>query len=225
MTKTSKKSNIAQRRETARESGDQEYQQRREQLLCVAGKIFREKGYDGASMNDFAKAIGIDRASIYYYISGKEELFQAIVYEAVRANVLMIEAIRDGDDAPPDKVRKLIIGLMKSYETHYPYLYVYVQEDMARISASSTAWAREMRKLSKRFDEATLDIVEQGIREGTIDAKGASAQMVAFAIVGMCNWSHRWFRPSGRISAEVIGQQFADVVLGGILAGGRAAGA
>ena len=113
-------SNIAQRRRLALDTGDPEYTQRREQLFKIAGKVFREKRFDGASISDFGKEIGIDRASIYYYISSKEELFQEIVHKAVQANVTMIEAIRDSDAAPECKIRDFTIGLMKSYEEHYP---------------------------------------------------------------------------------------------------------
>jgi AcrR family transcriptional regulator len=211
-------SNIARRRQLAQDNGDREYQQKREQLFQIAGKVFREKGYDGASINDFATAIGIDRASVYYYISGKEELFQEIVQKAVRANVTMIEAIRASAEQPENKIEAFIVGLMKSYEEHYPYLYVYVQEDMARISAKNSSWAREMKKLGDRFEVAALEIVKEGIEKGVIQTWGGSAQLTAFAIVGMCNWSHRWFRPTGKVSAETIGRQFAGIVLNGIIA-------
>jgi hypothetical protein len=33
----------------------------------------------------------------------------------------------------------------------------------------------------------------------------------------MCNWSHRWFRPSGALTAVEIGEIFADMVLGGLM--------
>lgn len=217
------KSNIGIRRRQAQVSGDAEYQQRREELFAVAGQIFREKGFDGASINDFAKAIGIDRASIYYYISGKEELFQEVVQKAVKENVEMIEAIEASSLTPAGKVREFIVGLMRSYERHFPYLYVYVQEDMARITTKDTLWSREMKKSSNRFDAAAENIIDEGIKTGTIKANGAPARVIALAIIGMCNWSHRWFHPAGKISAELIGQHFSNMVLNGILAKPREA--
>ena len=209
-------SNIARRRQLAQGSNEKDYLEKRSELLRAAAGIFRDKGYEGASISDFARAIGINRASVYYYISGKAELFQEIVQSAVELNVARVEAIRDGDDTPEAKIRDIVVSLMKSYEDHFPYLYVYVQEDMLRIAATNTSWARAMRRLSERFDAATLAIVEQGIENGSIRASGASAQMIAFAIIGMCNWSHRWFRPSGKASGESIGQQFANIILDGL---------
>lgn len=211
------KSKIGQRREQALTSNEQEYHQKREQLLQAAGRIFREKGYEGASMTDFAKAIGIDRASLYYYISGKAELFQEMVKHAVMANVEMIEMVRDSDLAPAERIRAFVVGLMRSYEEHYPYLYAYVQEDMVRIAAGRTAWAKVMQRLSDRFDAAALAIVRQGLETGAIRRDAGSARLITLAIVGMCNWSHRWFRPTGESSGEALGEAFSKIVLGGIL--------
>jgi AcrR family transcriptional regulator len=209
-------SNIARRRELARQSGEAEYRQKRAEITKAAGEIFRQKGFKGTSVTDLAAAVDMDRASLYYYIGSKEELFQEIVRDAVAGNIAMIEAIAIEERPADAKIRALIVGLMQSYAEHYPYLYVYVQEDMARIADKRTPWAKQMQALSARFDAAALRIIEQGVAEGSLAAHGASSQLIAFAIVGMCNWSHRWFRPEGKVSAEQIGKYFADIVLQGL---------
>lgn len=221
MTKASKtgKSNIAHRRLQLRVSGDPNYQRRREQLLDAAGRIFREKGYNGANINDFAKAVGIDRTSLYYYMSGKEELFREIIQDATYSNVLMAETIRDSKDAPGEKIRKFITSLMTSYETHYPYMYAYIQEDMTQIAKKRSRWASDMKKLSKRFDKAVIAIVQEGLDDGSFKPNGGTAPLIAFGIIGMCNWSHRWFKPSGKLGAEVVGNSFAALILDGLVEG------
>ncbi len=210
-------SNIARRRRQAKSSGEEDYTARRAQLIEAAGRIFREKGYEKASISDFAKALGMDRASVYYYTSGKEELFRDIVQDAVRSNIELVEDIARSDASPREKIERVLIGLMVSFERHYPYLYAYIQEDMTRIGGNKTAWAREMQKLTERFDAATLSIVQEGIRAKAIRDDAASAQVISFAMIGMCNWTHRWFRPSGKLSGEGLGQAFADILLKGIL--------
>jgi AcrR family transcriptional regulator len=216
MAKAAISSNIAQRRLQARLSGDKDYQQRREQLLKAAGRVFQEKGFKGASINDVARAVGIDRASLYYYTSGKEELFREMVHEATLANIEMAETIRASKIPPDRKIRDFITSLMRSYETHYPYLYVYVQEDMTQIAQKSTRWAREMNKLAKRFDQAVIGIVQEGLDDGTFRSNGGTAAVIAFGIIGMCNWSHRWFKPTGKLSGAMIGTVFADMILDGL---------
>ena len=47
---------------------------REDQLLQVATRLFREKGYHNTSMQDLADAFGVQKASLYYYIESKEEI-------------------------------------------------------------------------------------------------------------------------------------------------------
>jgi AcrR family transcriptional regulator len=213
---SSKSSLIAQRRAQARNSGDKEYLQRQAKLIKAAGKIFQEKGFRAASINDMAKAVGIDRASLYYYTSGKEELFQEVVREAALQNVEMVESIRADAGKPLEKLERFIVAVMASYEQHYPYLFAYVQEDMAQIAGKRTKWAKEMSELSKRFNDALVAIIEDGFADGSLDKSAGNAAIVALGIVGMCNWSHRWFKPGGAQTAESIGRSFARIVLRGL---------
>ncbi len=43
-------------------------------LTDVALRVFAERGYDGASMDDVARAAGISKASIYHHVESKETL-------------------------------------------------------------------------------------------------------------------------------------------------------
>jgi len=135
------------------------------------------------------------------------------------AESLRSEEVLKNAATPEEKVRALIVGIMRSYEKHYPYLYAYVEEDMARIAGDKTPWGKEMKLFSEWFVVATVGIIQQGIDDGSFRLKSLSAQMTAFAVIGMCNWSHRWFRPSGRISLDMVGQSFAELALKGIIAG------
>jgi hypothetical protein len=39
---------------------------------------------------------------------------------------------------------------------------------------------------------------------------------MSYAILGMCNWMHRWYHQEGRLSIDDIIQQFTRLVLDGI---------
>jgi AcrR family transcriptional regulator len=58
---------------------------KREAILAAACEIFREAGFDGASMGDIAARIGASKATLYGYFSSKEDLFVAAMHdEAVK---------------------------------------------------------------------------------------------------------------------------------------------
>ena len=76
-----------------------------------------------------------------------------------------------------------------------------------------------MRSLNRRYDDAIISIVQEGIDQGTIRPV-ASAKVIAFGIVGMIGWTNRWFDPGkSDVSAEEIGTGFADMILGGLTIG------
>ena len=192
--------------------GDQDYQQRRAELIRTAASVFRRKGYSAANLQDIADELGIERASIYYYVSGKEELFRDVVAEAVRENIRMVEQIRSEPRPAKEKVAAFVERLMASFEQHYPYLYVYVQESMTHMD-EDTPWTREMRQLARRFNDAVRDIIQGGFEDGSLCFPIQDARLIANGIIGMCNWSHRWFSPDGPWTARQVSDTFASMIL------------
>src|ERR1700727_1027671 len=137
---------LSDRRSNARSAGGEEYEKRRKAILLAAASIFREKGYAAANGDDIAKKAGMDRASLYYYYAGKQEIFRDMVGEAVTDNVLMAEQIAGSTDVPERQLRRLIEGLFSSYSRHFPYLFVFVQEEMTRLTKDKSAWSATMRR-------------------------------------------------------------------------------
>ena len=213
-------SGMGRRRAAALAEGGAAYAERRSEIIATAAKIFREKGYRGTSLADVAERLGTDRASLYYYIGSKEELFHEIVRDAAEANAQQAEAIRDGAGTAVDKLGRLITALMASYSAHYPYLFVYIQEDLSKVADGQSAWARQMAKINKRYDDAVIGIVESGFADGSIRPVGP-ARVIAYGMIGMVNWTHRWYREgaSAMPSAAQIGQTFTDMVLAGLSTG------
>ncbi|MGE0232178.1 MAG: TetR/AcrR family transcriptional regulator [Flavobacteriaceae bacterium] len=215
--KAAETSKISERRLAARKTAAAEYEKRRARVLKAAAEVFKELGYSTATVDDVAKRAKIDRASIYYYFKGKKDLLREMVGGATADNVDMAEGIANSAASPPEKLRKLIVDLLLSYERHYPYLYVYVQEDMSRLLQDKSPWSKQMVALNHRFDVAVVRIIQEGLKAKAFKSRG-DAKLIAAGVVGMCNWSHRWFEPSGKRRASEVAETFADMVLDGLCA-------
>ena len=209
-------SGIASRRANARDGSNPAYVQRRHEILVAAARVFKAKGLSAANLGDIADEAGADRASLYYYVGSKEELFQEVVREAVEANLDWARELRDSDAPAPDRVRTLVTELMKSYADNYPILYVFVQENLSRTPTKNAAWAQEMRHHNKEFEDILVGIVTQGIDDGSLAPVGPPV-IVAYGIMGMVGWTYRWFNPetSPQDHAE-IAATFAESVLRGL---------
>ncbi|MCA6114514.1 TetR/AcrR family transcriptional regulator [Bradyrhizobium sp. WSM 1738] len=57
----------------------EEVSSKRRQILDGARKVFMDLGFDGASMNEIARAAGVSKGTLYVYFADKNRLFEAIV--------------------------------------------------------------------------------------------------------------------------------------------------
>jgi AcrR family transcriptional regulator len=192
------------------------YEKRRQELIESARSVFRSKGYHATSVKDLAAIAGGDRATIYYYFSSKRDLFEAIVQDPVKRNVAYAERILASDASPRQKLREVIIGLMKLYDEHYPDFFVFLQEDPARLTDGDSAWTKKMTEWSRRYYRAVRAIISEGLESGEFRSN-LSAKVLAHGILGTINWSHRWYKPGTDSSPEDIGVGFAEMILNGLV--------
>ncbi|PKW17475.1 TetR/AcrR family transcriptional regulator [Saccharopolyspora spinosa] len=209
-------SRIGARRRNARKAPSDGYDERRARLIEAAAKVFRDKGFQGASINDVATEFGSDRATLYYYVSNKHELFEMVIADAVQANVKMAEEVRSSEADAATKLRTILVELMRSYDANYPHLFVYLQEDMLRLAGADAEWEARMLDWSRRYFQAVRDVIQQGIDE-KLFTSSLPVTITAQGVVGMISWSHHWYKPSGSVSADQIGEGFADMVLRGLV--------
>jgi TetR/AcrR family transcriptional regulator, cholesterol catabolism regulator len=212
-------SSIGRRRRHARRAPSVGYLERQQRLLAAATEVLKEKGLDATSINDIAERMGADRASVYYYYGSKHEIFLALVRQAVEEVVLLAEGIVRAKGPSTERLERLLRSQLAAYERHYPYIQLYIQEDMNRVPGDGTTAGEELKDLSVRYEAAIERITREGIAAGEFRAD-LDPQLVAFAVLGAVNWTHRWFSPGGRLTGDQIGASFADIFLRGVSATG-----
>jgi len=70
---------------------------KRRQILEGARKVFHDKGFDGASMNDIARVAGVSKGTLYVYFENKERLFLDLIAEEKRADLWPIVSLDPED--------------------------------------------------------------------------------------------------------------------------------
>src|SRR5258706_2446937 len=70
-----------------------------ESLLAVAVDVFNERGYDGTSMEDLSRRLGIAKSSIYYHVDGKEDLLRMALDPALHRLFSVVAHRAERDEA------------------------------------------------------------------------------------------------------------------------------
>jgi TetR/AcrR family transcriptional regulator, cholesterol catabolism regulator len=210
------KGSVITRRRAAAEADQATYEVKRKEIAEAAIRVFDRLGFQKASISAVAQEMGVDRSTLYYYISSKQELFDEIVRTVVERNLDLVKRIAASKLRPDRKLRDMIVALMKSYGEHYPLFYIYIRENLSHVSDDRSDWSKDMRKINKETTEAMISVIEQGIEAG-IFRTVRSAKVVAYGVFGVIGWTHRWFRPeTSELSAQEIGETYADLILAGL---------
>jgi TetR/AcrR family transcriptional regulator, cholesterol catabolism regulator len=216
---TGAESGIGRRRRVALQSSSAEYVERRKRIFDAAADAFYAHGYSKTSFDDIAQRADMDRASLYYYVGSKSDLFEAIAMAPAEMNVAEIEKIANSHESPDVKLRTAVINLMHSFTETFPRLYVYIREYGRQIELGHKRDSR-MTSIQQRYDAAFESILSEGISLG-IFSPILPTRELGYSIVGMIAWTNVWYRPGATISGEELGTGLAEFVLNGLRPGQR----
>lgn len=77
-----------------------EAEERKNEILDVAERLFGAKGFDNTSTNDILNEIGIARGTLYYHFKSKEEILDAMIDRMMNRLLEKAKAIADQKDVP-----------------------------------------------------------------------------------------------------------------------------
>ncbi len=83
------------------------------QILDGARHTFLADGFDGASMNDIARAAGVSKGTLYVYFPSKESLFEAMVRHDRSLQAEQLFHFPEEDDDLAQVLTRIGVGLME----------------------------------------------------------------------------------------------------------------
>lgn len=209
-------SNISRRRRSAQLEGSADYAAKRKELVYIAAQLFKEHGFQATRIIDIASAAGLDRATAYYYIGSKEELFRTMIEEVLAGVYAEAERLTsDSGLSWLERLHAIFVFLMISYERNYPATFVYIQERMHQIQTEKTEWAQAIIVKARAFDQMLLTFISKAIDDGDL-RRDIAPRIVENALFGMLNWTHRWFVPGRGLTGEQLAEDFWSIFISGM---------
>jgi TetR/AcrR family transcriptional regulator, cholesterol catabolism regulator len=207
------KSGLSSRRAERRRATEPRSHQRWLKIVAGAAAVFARVGYPAATLEEVAEEVGINRASLYYYVGTKAELLVEILHQPIFDMSETLQAIHDSDESPRTKLNLAIDAHMAALDTSYPELFVFLSDHLHVLTEGDPEG--DVMANARRYGNLFTEIIEDGQRSGVI-RNGIHPRIAMMAIVGMCNWTHRWYSADGPMGLREIGKDFAVVALDGL---------
>jgi AcrR family transcriptional regulator len=177
---------------------------RRQALIRAAARLFRVKGFDGASTRDIAAAAQMQSGSPFYFFHSKQDLLHAVMEEGMtRATQMQTQALAAlGERAPAhDKLRTLV-------RNHFEVLLGagndFIPVMLYEWRSLDDAQRKDLTAHKDAYETVWMPALRALRRAGTLKAQPEVARLFIF---GALHWSVQWFSGHGKLTLDQLTAQ------------------
>jgi AcrR family transcriptional regulator len=180
-----------------------------ESLLAVAVTVFNERGYDGSSMEDLSRRLGISKSSIYHHVDSKEDLLALALDRALDGLFAVADEVRAGGRPAIERLERLVRGSVRVLAERLPYVTLLLR------ARGNTDTERRALVRRREFDEIVADLVKQAAQDGDI-RPDVDPAVTARLLFGMVNSLSEWYRPGRAAVDDALADAVCAVAFDGL---------
>lgn len=184
------------------------------EILAAASRVFRRAGLHAAGMREIAAESGMHVGNLYYYFRNRQELLAFCQEQTLTGLLELVRDTRRSPDPADVKLARLIEGHVVRLNEELPGSLAHLE-----VEALEEPRRTEILQRRDRYEREVRAMIEDGMRSGLF--RQVDAGVAAKAILGALNWTVKWFQPTGGKSTRQISDEFAQLLVGGLLAPGR----
>ena len=194
-----------------------------EDILDIATQAFGEKGYDGARVDEIAKAVGVNKATLYYRIGDKDALWTAVLKRIFENKAGQMEEMLATVKAPEERLHAFA-RIMVHEQSPERFGAIMLRE----IADGGRNLPDDILPFMGRIVGVLEDIVAQGVDQGVF--KPINPFLLHMALVGGCTLyscngpirrrvaarAPQGARIKTELSLEDAADTIAEMLLGGV---------
>lgn len=152
-----------------------EYNERRNEIIDVSGRLFSTKGYSKCTINDILDAVGIAKGTFYYYFKSKEEVLDAIIERVIEIVVAKAEVVASNPElSPVMKMLNTILSMRIESEVDS-----HLMEELHK-PENALMHQKSLSSMVARVTPVLANIVKEGIDQGLFKSDFPTQYMQIF---------------------------------------------
>ncbi|WFE20354.1 TetR/AcrR family transcriptional regulator [Solwaraspora sp. WMMD937] len=202
-------SDIARRRMERRLASGRKSDARWQEVLDGAARVFQRLGYAQTTLEDVATEVGINRATLYYYVGTKEELLVSLLHQPIEQMRVELEQIVAEPTPPREKLARGLRAYVHAMQRR-PELFIFVGENIHKVMTGDEV--TDIQRNADLWGRLLTKVITDGAASGEFRSD-VDPNVAVLGIVGMFNWTYRWFDPDGPRSLADFGEIFIELAL------------
>jgi len=154
-----------------------ERERRRQQIIVAAKRVFSEKGFNKATMEDIASEAELSPGTLYLYFKNKEELYASLSLRILQYLNIRVQHVNDEKNMDPEKK---MIALQEAMFDVYNFdpltiINLFHLQSSETLKNLSPEFLTEINELSRKSIGGVANIIDEGIKKGLFIEKHPNA--------------------------------------------------
>ena len=148
---------------------EREHLAHRQEILEAAEKVFVQKGYYRATIEEIASQAEFATGTIYNFFDSKDDLYQQVGVKIAQAFMAKFEEEVLSEDAPRDAIATLIRLRLVHFHEHRGFFRVFFDTSPGSRLDPVGAIPKDCRVIYDDYVKQVTNIFRQGVQDGTFD--------------------------------------------------------
>lgn len=176
-------------------------------VLDEAARLFCRQGFEGTSVRDIARAVGILPGSLYCHFATKEDLLAAVYVKGVEQISAAVAAAVEPHDDPWERLEAACVAHLEAILRDDDYARVVVRVRPADSAAANT----RLIELRDRYEAQFAALIKALPLPRRTDRR-----VLRLMLLGAMNWAQFWYRPGGSATPRSLARQFTALIRQGL---------
>lgn len=181
-------------------------------IIETALLLFEKYGYHGVTVDQIVAESGSSKGGFYHNFKSKDELLYQIHDVFISYVLHKAKESYNNFNTPVSRLCAIVQSFTKVFDLYKPHITVFYQE-------STYLKGEFYQRINEKRDEyrkLLLKVIREGQLKGDFRPE-VPAEISTMSIIGMINWSYKWYRKDGALSIELIALIFNDLILHSLL--------
>ncbi|WP_431026845.1 TetR/AcrR family transcriptional regulator [Lysinibacillus sp. LZ02] len=184
----------------------------KQRIIETALDLFQENGYHGVSVDEIVETAGTSKGGFYHNFKAKDALLYEIHDVFISYVLKETKVAYEQYETPIDKVCAMLYAFTNVFHLYKRHITVFYDES-AYLPAHYKTVIKEKRTEYRKLIER---VIEDGKASGHF-RESTSTTITTMAIIGLVNWTYKWYWQNGCLTMEQITLYFNDIILRGIV--------
>lgn len=184
----------------------------KDRIIETSLRLFEKQGFHGVTVNRIVEECGTSKGGFYHNFKSKDELLYVIHDYFITYVLTKAKEAEDDYHTPIDKLCAITRSFVKVFDLYKPHISVFYQESLYL----KPDYEEQIKVKREQYKRVIFRVLEEGQETGDFRPE-LPIKITGMSILGMVNWTYKWYRQEGEKPIEEIAEIFIDLILHSIL--------